>query len=90
MEPINVTVLRSCEATCANVQEKLKFLLHFFCHISRAVRRGIRITEKYLNEQKEIEKLKILDTDMIGRNIFHLSVQREELLELVLDKFAKV
>ena len=48
------------------------------------------MTEKYLNDVKEIEKLKIMDTDMVGRNIFHLSVQREEPLEYLLDKFAKV
>ena len=57
---------------------------------SRAVRRGLRMTEKYLNEQKDVEKLKITDTDITGRNIFHLSVQREELLEFVLEKFEKV
>ncbi|CAB4009211.1 Hypothetical predicted protein [Paramuricea clavata] len=55
----------------------------------RAVRRGLRITEKYLNEQKDVEKLKVTDTDITGRNIFHLSVQREELLEFVLEKFEK-
>jgi hypothetical protein len=48
------------------------------------------MTEKYLNEQKDVEKLQITDTDMTGRNIFHLSVQREELLEFVLEKFEKV
>jgi hypothetical protein len=48
------------------------------------------MTEKYLNEQKDVEKLEITDTDMTGRNIFHLSVQREELLEFVLEKFEKV
>jgi hypothetical protein len=48
------------------------------------------MTEKYLNEQKDVEKLQITDTDITGRNIFHLSVQREELLEFVLEKFEKV
>ena len=56
----------------------------------RAVRRGMRMTEKYLNEQEDVEKLKITDTDLTGRNIFHLSVQREELLEYLLDAFEKV
>ena len=57
---------------------------------SRAVRRGIRMTEKYLNDQEDINKVNIIDKDMNGRNIFHLSVQREELLEFVLDNFKKV
>ena len=48
------------------------------------------MTEKYLNDQKDIEKLNITDKDMSGRNIFHLSVQREELLEFLLDNFKKV
>ena len=48
------------------------------------------MTEKYLNDQEDINKLNIIDKDMNGRNIFHLSVQREELLEFVLDNFKKV
>ena len=48
------------------------------------------MTEKYLNDQGDIEKLNITDKDMSGRNIFHLSVQREELLEFLLDNFKKV
>ena len=63
------------------------FTLYLNC---RAVRRGTRITEKYLKEQTDVEKLKITDTDLTGRNIFHLSVQREELLEFVLGNFEKV
>jgi hypothetical protein len=66
-----------------------KCFIDFYVN-SRAVRRGLRMTEKYLNEQKDVEKLQITDTDMTGRNIFHLSVQREELLEFVLEKFEKV
>ena len=54
------------------------------------MRRGIRITEKYLNDQEDINKLSIIDRDMNGRNIFHLSVQREDLLEFLLDNFKKV
>ena len=54
------------------------------------MRRGIRITEKYLNDQEDINKLNIIDRDMNGRNIFHLSVQREDLLEFLLDNFKKV
>ena len=57
---------------------------------SRAVRRGIRMTEKFLNDQEDINNLNITDKDINERNIFHLSVQREELLEFVLDKFKKV
>jgi hypothetical protein len=64
-----------------------KCFIDFYVN-SRAVRRGLRITEKYLNEQKDVDK--ITDTDITGRNIFHLSVQREELLEFVLEKFEKV
>ena len=48
------------------------------------------MTEKYLNDQEDIEELKITDRDTFGRNIFHLSVQRKELLEFLLDKFLKV
>ncbi|XP_028406994.1 transient receptor potential cation channel subfamily A member 1-like isoform X2 [Dendronephthya gigantea] len=55
----------------------------------RAVRRGLRTAEKFLSDQKDIEKLQITDADITGRNIFHLSVQREELLEFLLDKFKK-
>ena len=67
-----------------------KCFIDFYVN-SKAVRRGLRMTEKYLNEQKDVsEKLQITDTDMTGRNIFHLSVQREELLEFVLEKFEKV
>ena len=54
------------------------------------MRRGIRMTKKYLNEQEDVDKLKITDTDLTGRNIFHLSVQREEFLEYLLDAFEKV
>ena len=56
----------------------------------RAVRRGICMTKKYLNEQDDVDKLKITDTDLTGRNIFHLSVQRVELFEYLLDAFEKV
>lgn len=55
----------------------------------KAVRRGIRITEKYLNDQKEINALNLIETDLTGKNLFHLSVQREELLEFLLKKFEK-
>ena len=48
------------------------------------------MTEKYLNDQNDVQKLDITDTDMNGRNIFHLSVQREELLEFLLGNFKKV
>ena len=48
------------------------------------------MTEKYLNDHKDIEKLNITDKDASGKNIFHLSAHREELLEFVLDKFKKV
>ncbi|XP_046854435.1 transient receptor potential cation channel subfamily A member 1-like isoform X2 [Xenia sp. Carnegie-2017] len=55
----------------------------------RAVRRGMFMTEQYLAEIKDIENLKIKDSDDFGRNIFHLSVQREKLLEFLLEKFKK-
>lgn len=48
------------------------------------------MTEQYLAEIKDIENLKIKDSDDFGRNIFHLSVQREKLLEFLLEKFKKV
>ena len=48
------------------------------------------MVEKFLNDQEDINNLNITDKDMNERNIFHLSVQREELLEFVLDKLKKV
>ena len=62
---------------------------HNYIHL-RAVRRGIKITEKYLNDQKDISQLDITKTDIKGRNIFHLGVQSTELLEFLLEKFEKV
>ena len=56
----------------------------------RAIKRGIKITKKYLNDQKDISQLDITKTDIKGRNIFHLSVQTTELLEFLLEKFSKV
>ncbi|XP_046854432.1 transient receptor potential cation channel subfamily A member 1-like isoform X2 [Xenia sp. Carnegie-2017] len=54
----------------------------------RAVRRGILMTQRYLEKTKN-EHLSIADSDDIRRNIFHLSVQREELLEILLKHFEK-
>ncbi|XP_046854437.1 transient receptor potential cation channel subfamily A member 1-like isoform X2 [Xenia sp. Carnegie-2017] len=51
-----------------------------------AVRRGILMTERYLGKAKN-EDLSITDIDDFGRNIFHLSVQREELLKILLKHF---
>ena len=48
------------------------------------------MAEKYLNGQKDLDALNINATDPTGRNLFHLGVQREELLEFLLEKFKKV
>lgn len=47
------------------------------------------MTQRYLAKTKS-EHLSITDSDDIRRNIFHLSVQREELLEILLKHFEKV
>jgi hypothetical protein len=84
MDPVTRRVTRDTE-----FKSSQSVFIDFYVN-SRAVRRGLHMTEKYLNEQKDVEKLQITDTDITGRNIFHLSVQREELLEFVLEKFEKV
>lgn len=47
------------------------------------------MTERYLAKTKN-EDLSITDSDDFGRNIFHLSVQREELLKILLKHFEEV
>ena len=47
------------------------------------------MTERYLAKAKN-EDLSITNRDDFGRNIFHLSAQREKLLEFLLEKFKKV